>query len=65
MSAKLIEALKIAIEAEEDARDRYKEMAKLAEDPETRLLFEQLAKEEQNHYKRLNDKLVAMKLMGN
>ena len=58
------EALEMAIENEEQARDKYRELARRAEDPETRLLFEQLAREEEAHHKRLNDKLRAIKLLG-
>jgi rubrerythrin len=58
------EALKMAIEAEETARDRYRELAKQAEEPETRLLFEQLARDEDLHNKRLTDRLRAIKLLG-
>lgn len=58
------EALELAIEEELKARERYKELAKQAGDPETRLMFEQLAREEDNHYKRLSDRLKAIKLMG-
>ena len=58
------EALELAIEEELKARDRYRELAKQADDSESRLMFEQLAREEENHYKRLSDRLKAMKLMG-
>lgn len=61
---KMIEALEIAIDAEAKARDRYENMAEMAEDPETRLLCEQLAREENSHYKRLTDRLKAIKLLG-
>lgn len=60
----LKEALEMAIDAEEKAMDRYRGMAKEAEDPETRLLFEQLAREEEGHRKRLSDRLKAIKLLG-
>ncbi len=58
------EALELAIEQELKAHDRYKELAKQADDPETRLMFEQIAREEEGHYKRLVDRLKAIKLMG-
>lgn len=58
------QALELAIEEELKARDRYKELAKQADDPETRLMFEQIAREEEGHYKRLVDRLKAVKLMG-
>ncbi len=59
-----IEALELAIEEELKARDRYRELSKQADDPETRLMFEQIAREEEGHYKKLIDRLKAIKLMG-
>lgn len=58
------EALQMAIEAEARAGERYRDLAKQAEDPEIRLLFEQLAREEDNHFKRLSERLKAVRLMG-
>ncbi len=58
------DALEMAIEAEKKAREKYRELAKQAEDPESRLLFEQLAKEEDTHHKKLTDMLKAIKLLG-
>ena len=60
----VIEAMKMAVEAEIKAAARYRELAELAEDNETRLLFEQLALEEDAHYKKLTERLKALKLMG-
>ena len=60
----LIEAMKLAIEEEARAARRYRELAEMAEDNETRLLFEQLALEEDAHYKKLSERLKALKLMG-
>lgn len=60
----VIEAMKMAVEAEIKAAARYRELAELAEDNETRLLFEQLALEEDAHYKKLSERLKALKLMG-
>ena len=64
MSSELIKALEFAINAEAKARDHYENMAKLAEEPETRLLCEQLAREENSHYERLCHRLNAIKLLG-
>ena len=58
------EALELAIKEELKAWDRYRELAKQADDPETRLMFEQIAREEEAHYKKLADRLKAIKLMG-
>ncbi len=60
----VIEAMKHAIEEEAKAARRYRELAEIAEDNETRLLFEQLALEEDAHYKKLSERLKALKLMG-
>ena len=58
------EAIEMAIEFEAQARDRYLDMAaKVAEDGETRLLLEQIAREEDSHLKRLTERLKALKLM--
>ena len=64
MSVKMIEALELAIATEVEGRDNYEYMAQLAEDPETRLLCEQIAREENEHFKLLSDRLKAIKLLG-
>lgn len=59
-----LQALELAIQEEAKARDRYLDLAaKLAEDGETRLLLEQIAREEDSHLKRLTERLKALKLM--
>jgi rubrerythrin len=58
------EALEMAIADEAQARDKYHELARQAEDPESRILFEQLAREEESHHKRLSERLRAIKLLG-
>jgi|ADurb_Cas_01_Slu_FD_contig_31_2161349_length_765_multi_5_in_0_out_0_2 rubrerythrin len=64
MNANLLKAMELAVNAEAQARDRYKELAKQAEDQETRLLFEQIAREEDMHLKKLSERLKALKMMG-
>ncbi|ADI01718.1 MAG TPA: hypothetical protein GXX39_07095 [Syntrophothermus lipocalidus] len=59
----IIAALETAIKEEKEASARYRELAAQASDPETRLMFEQIAREEESHYKRLVDRLKAVKLM--
>jgi len=59
----LKEALELAIKSEAKARDNYRKLAKTADDQETRLLFEQLAQEEEMHHKRLTERLKAVKLL--
>lgn len=60
----LKEAIELAIQEELAAKEKYKDLARLAQDQETRLMLEQLAREEDSHYKRLVDRLKAIKLMG-
>lgn len=59
----LIEALKMAIEDERAAMNHYQELASQAQDPETRLLFEQLSREEESHLQRLTNKLKSLKAL--
>ena len=59
----LIEALKMAIEDEKAAVKHYQEMASQAPDAETRLLFEQIAKEEETHLQRLTARLKSLKAL--
>ncbi|NLO21551.1 MAG: hypothetical protein GX119_06075 [Syntrophomonadaceae bacterium] len=58
------EAMELAIDEELKAAERYRNMARDAVDPETRLLMEQLAREEDMHYHKLSERLKAIRLMG-
>lgn len=58
------EAMDLAIQEELKAADRYRNMARDAADAETRLLLEQLAREEDMHYRKLSERLKAIRLMG-
>jgi len=60
----LREALEIAVKDEAEAIKFYKDLAGQAEDPETRVMLEQIAREEEGHFKRLSDRLKAIKLLG-
>ena len=60
----LKEALELAIEDEAKAIKFYKNLAGEASDPETRLMLEQIAREEEGHFKRLSNRLKAIKLLG-
>lgn len=64
MSANLQKAIQKAIDEEHKSHENYKELAKTADDQETRLLFEQLAHEETMHAKKLNERLKNLKMMG-
>lgn len=59
----LMKALEMAIEHEAEAVRTYKKYADEAEDGETRLLFEQLSREEESHRKRLSERLKALKAL--
>lgn len=58
------EALEIAVEDEAKAIKFYKELVGQAEDPETRVMLEQIAREEEGHWRRLSERLKAIKLLG-
>ncbi len=64
MNSNTIRALELAIDLEAKARDRYKELAGEAGDQETRLLFEQIAREEDAHLQKLTERLKALKMIG-
>jgi len=59
----LKEALELSIQAEKNAMDRYTNLAKEVEDPETRLMLEQIAREEAGHLKKLKERLKAVSLL--
>jgi rubrerythrin len=60
----IIEALELAIQEEAAAKDRYNQLSGQVEDPETRLMLEQIAREESGHLKQLKERLKAIKLAG-
>ncbi|MGE5381401.1 MAG: ferritin-like domain-containing protein [Methylocystaceae bacterium] len=60
----LKEALEIAVKDEAKAIKFYKGLAADADDPETRIMLEQIAYEEEGHLKRLGERLKAIKLVG-
>ncbi len=60
----LKEALELAVKDEAEAIKFYKDLAGEADDPETRLMLEQIAREEEGHFKRLSERLKAIKLLG-
>jgi Uncharacterized conserved protein len=60
----LKESLELAIQAEAAAMDRYNNLAQEVEDPETRLMLEQIAREEAGHLKKLKERLKALLLVG-
>lgn len=59
----ITEALEVAIQAEIKAQERYAELAKIADDSETRSLLEQLVRWESDHEKMLRDRLAALKMI--
>jgi rubrerythrin len=59
----VIKLIEEAIEYERRAADQYRKGAEIAEDPETRTLFEQLIKWEEDHERILRDRLATLKLI--
>lgn len=59
----VIKLMEKAIENEREAYRMYLEGADAAEDPETRSIFEQLAKWEREHERILLDRLATLKLI--
>ena len=59
----LKEAIELAVKEEANAVQNYTKLAGEAADPETRLMLEQIAKEEAGHLTRLNERLKAIKLL--
>ncbi len=57
------EALKVAIQEERDAMNNYTQLALEVADPETRIMLEQIAKEEAVHLKKLKERLKAISLV--
>lgn len=58
----IIEALKKAIGDEERSREFYLKCAEEAEDPESRAIFETMARDEEAHRRILKERLMAIKL---
>lgn len=59
----LKEALEAAVQAEKAAMERYSKLAQEVEDPETRLMLEQIAREEAGHLKKLKERLQGISLV--
>ena len=59
----MIKILESAIEYEKKSADLYREGAAAAEDPETRTLFEQLVRWEQDHERMLKDRLATLRMI--
>lgn len=59
----VIKLMEQAIENEKRAREMYREGAEAAEDPETRSIFEQLARWEEDHERILRERLATLKLI--
>jgi rubrerythrin len=51
----LVEIITVALNAEQEARERYTALAEQTTDPDGKEMFERLAAEEQVHYRILND----------
>lgn len=60
----LKEALELAVQEETAAMNKYTLLATEVEDPETRIMLEQIAREEAGHLKRLKERLKVVKILG-
>jgi rubrerythrin len=58
----IIEALKKAMEEEEKSREFYLRCAEEAQDPESRAVFETMARDEEAHRRILKERIMALKL---
>ena len=59
----VIQLIEEAIENEKKAAERYRQGAAMADDPETRTLFEQLVRWEQDHERVLRERLTILRLL--
>lgn len=59
----IIDILTNAMEFERKSGERYRKYASEAEDTDSRILFEQLARDEESHFKQLQARLNAYKLL--
>ncbi|MFQ5801126.1 MAG: DUF2383 domain-containing protein [Candidatus Hydrothermarchaeales archaeon] len=63
MSGEMIKTLEEIIEVEKRMKERFKKLSEEADTPELRGLFQELAHEEENHERRLSERLTALRLM--
>lgn len=63
MAEDVIEIIKKAIRDEKQAQEDYLRGAEAAEDPETQAIFEQLARDEEEHEQMLRDRLAGLRLI--
>ncbi len=59
----VIKIIEEAIEYEQISAKKYRQGAEAAEDPETRTLFEQLIRWEEDHERMLKERLATLKLL--
>ncbi|MCL5291697.1 MAG: rubrerythrin [Actinobacteria bacterium] len=59
----IIDLIESAIEDEQEAQRKYAGAAASAKDPEVKAFFEQMAREERAHERRLRERLIAIKLL--
>jgi len=60
----IISVINQAIEAEKKAQDRYKIIARIVDDESTKKIFEDLAQDEENHQKILEDEIYQLSNKG-
>ncbi|NOZ59173.1 MAG: rubrerythrin [Euryarchaeota archaeon] len=59
----LIRMVEEAIESEKGSQERYRRAAQEARDPETKVFFEQLVRDEERHERLLRERLKTLKLL--
>jgi len=63
LSDELIRMVEEAIESEKTSQERYRRAAQEARDPETKVFFEQLVRDEERHEQLLRERLKTLKLL--
>ena len=58
----VLEILKEVLEDEKAGAERYRKLAEEMTDAESRAIFEALAREEDNHYRTVRERMTALKL---
>ena len=60
----IVEVINLAIEAEKNAQNRYKQIAEMFDEKEGKNIFNDLAREERNHQKILEDEFYQLSNKG-
>lgn len=58
----VLEILKQVLEDEKAGAERYRKLAEEVSDAESKAIFESLAREEENHYRMVRERMTTIKL---